>query len=395
MENRVRQPSEDRAEVPPFRPGIDFPEPYRLRLPWLCFADPQSENRFAEGFRREALYYSRLGLIVSLVLVAASGAFEAFLSPQPLQTLYFPGYALSVPLLALALALTLIPAVQHRLDWLLFTTVQLFALAVLARVHLTEIANLPLHYASLLVVLLFNYSFLRMRFPVATASGWTLVLVFLLLEAVAGTTPGVLRSAWLYLFGAANLAGMAGLFLSELAMRRGFVRNEQIEQLTTTDPLTGLPNRRETMNHLDQELERAQRFNEPLSVAIIDVDGFRQINERFGHDPGDSVLKQLVRRWSATLRDVDTLGRVGGEEFMLIMPHTDADGAMTSCERLRHALADHPFYIRDEPPVTITVSIGLTTVSGRNTSPDQASSQASSALHMAKHCGRNTVRGHR
>ncbi len=394
METRARQPREDRAAVPFSRPGTDFPEPYGLRMPWLRFSDPGAESRFAEGFNREALCYSRAALAVALVLVGAFGIFEAFLYPEQLQTLYFLRYTLSVPLLALALALTWVPAVQQRLDWLLFAVVQLFAFTVLIRLHLAEAVNVQLHYATLLLVLLFNYSFLRMRFAVATASGWTLVLLFILMETLAGTTPGVLRSAWLYLFAAANLAGMTGLFLSELAMRRGFVRGERMEYLERTDPLTGLPNRRETMSRLHEELERARRFNDPLSVAIIDVDGFRRINERFGHAPGDGVLKQVARRWSATLRKVDTLGRVGGEEFMVIMPHTDAAGAMISCERLRHALSDHPFYIRDEPPVTITVSIGLVVVSARETSPDQAFSQASSALYMAKDGGCNTVRAH-
>ena len=158
------------------------------------------------------------------------------------------------------------------------------------------------------------------------------------------------------------------------------------------DPLTGLFNRRHTLDMLSMELDQCGRFGQGLSVMLIDLDHFKAVNDRYGHPVGDQVLSVMAQRMDFGLRKVDQLGRIGGEEFLAYCPQTDLEGARALAERLREAVAVDP--IPGLPPADrVTLSIGLATWEGPEDSADSLISRADQALYHAKAQGRNRVVG--
>ena len=166
---------------------------------------------------------------------------------------------------------------------------------------------------------------------------------------------------------------------------------EQSLALALVDPLTGAFNRRYLDTHLPKMLERYGFQNRPVSVLAFDIDHFKQVNDTHGHAAGDIVLKEIVARVQQNLRPLDLVVRMGGEEFAILMPETDAPTALTIGERLRAAIADTPISV-DAKRLPVTISLGTAT----NTPSEPESSllrRADEALYKAKQSGRNKVVG--
>lgn len=159
------------------------------------------------------------------------------------------------------------------------------------------------------------------------------------------------------------------------------------------DGLTGLYNRRYATTVLSEEFHRSQRVDGAhLAVAIIDIDWFKQINDRIGHLAGDAVLIQLARVLSDALRAGDTLARIGGEEFALIMPDTALAEAHRACDRLRLRVAEQEFRVDSGERVEVTVSIGLAEAAASMQDFSKLMGEADAHLYDAKSNGRNSVR---
>jgi two-component system cell cycle response regulator len=167
-------------------------------------------------------------------------------------------------------------------------------------------------------------------------------------------------------------------------------------RLATTDPLTGLFNRHYVLCHLSTLMQRATQTRRPLTVALIDVDHFKQVNDTWGHSAGDMVLRHVGERLALNVRGVDLAGRYGGEEFIVVMPDTDMTTASSIAERLCQVIAEHKFPCRvaeDMLPISLTISIGLATLSAEDDSAGrQIIDRADAALYAAKRAGRNCVR---
>lgn len=162
--------------------------------------------------------------------------------------------------------------------------------------------------------------------------------------------------------------------------------NEKLEGLSIKDNLTNLPNRFVLLQRLEAERERANRFNEFFSVIMFDVDFFKKINDKCGHDVGDKTIKQLARLVDSKVRAVDLLGRLGSEEFLIIMPNTKANAALESAERIRQAIEQEVF----ECDASITVSMGVAEYKKTFNVADILK-VADVALYQAKAQGRNRV----
>lgn len=165
---------------------------------------------------------------------------------------------------------------------------------------------------------------------------------------------------------------------------------EELERRATQDGLTGLLNRQTVMEHLEQECTRARRFQDPLTVVMFDLDYFKRINDTYGHQAGDAALSHVAARLRAMARGTDYYGRFGGEEFLVILPRTDADGAGAWAARLREGLQNEPMRFAGKE-VAITASFGIACSTGGQAEPDDLLARADGALYQAKRDGRNRV----
>jgi len=165
-------------------------------------------------------------------------------------------------------------------------------------------------------------------------------------------------------------------------------KNAQLAALARTDPLTGVANRGHIEQCLADEVARARRFGHRLAVGMLDIDFFKRINDGFGHPFGDRVIREVARILTQTLRQVDKVGRYGGEEFLLVLPDTDIEGAHILAERVRALMADFTFEPQDYRG---TVSIGVASWLPGNESWEALVSRADQALYAAKESGRNRV----
>lgn len=164
---------------------------------------------------------------------------------------------------------------------------------------------------------------------------------------------------------------------------------KELEKLATTDPLTGAKNRRSFRDTFEKEMNRSKRYKYSLTLLIMDIDHFKKINDRFGHNTGDKVLKLLVAKCHSVLRDSDIFGRWGGEEFIVALPETDLPQASSAAERLRGELAKSELVTNDGTNINFTVSIGFTVIEKYNIALDEIIKKADKALYMAKQQGRN------
>jgi diguanylate cyclase (GGDEF)-like protein len=167
--------------------------------------------------------------------------------------------------------------------------------------------------------------------------------------------------------------------------------NEKLLSISRTDALTGLDNRRHLEERLDEMFEHSRRLGEPLGCVMFDLDRFKSVNDTYGHQAGDQVLKELAGILTREAREIDHVGRYGGEEFMLLLPGTVLDSAVVFAERVRSAVEANTFTLR-ETTITRTISAGVASYPFPGIeSPDALVRAADDALYVAKETGRNRV----
>jgi diguanylate cyclase (GGDEF)-like protein/PAS domain S-box-containing protein len=167
---------------------------------------------------------------------------------------------------------------------------------------------------------------------------------------------------------------------------------QELEHLSRTDVLTGLSTRRHFMQLAEHEVKRLMRHGGPLSVLMLDVDHFKSINDVYGHHIGDAVLSTIGAITKRALRSVDIAGRLGGEEFAIVLPAADREHALEVAERLRQAIAAAEIPVKDGATISVTVSIGVAESTVADTDIAELLKRADQAMYDAKHAGRNQVR---
>jgi diguanylate cyclase (GGDEF)-like protein len=166
--------------------------------------------------------------------------------------------------------------------------------------------------------------------------------------------------------------------------------NQRLSELAMTDPLTQILNRRAFFQKFQEELDRVGRYKHPLAVAMLDVDHFKDFNDREGHVAGDEALKKLTQVSLANLRKTDLLARYGGEEFVVMMPETRVKAGLEICERLRLALENTVFEGSNKKE-KLTVSLGVAGFPADGQTSEALIQAADQALYRAKQSGRNRV----
>jgi diguanylate cyclase (GGDEF)-like protein len=258
-------------------------------------------------------------------------------------------------------------------------------------------------YAFLSVVfLIFGFGALRMTSRQATIA-WTitamgLVPIFLLTSTPIGmpVATHIERLATMLCYvltiGQCAFVGLYGSSLRKTLYTRGFelkAAYKRIEELAELDELTGSFNRRCIMRMLDDEIARAHRINTPCSIALIDLDWFKRVNDTYGHPTGDEVLRTFAITVFANIRNIDRFGRYGGEEFLLVLPDTPDDSAERILDRLRAIIADLD-WSAFSLGMRVTISAGVATLRA-DENADTFLARADSALYAAKARGRNRI----
>ncbi|MDP3732378.1 MAG: GGDEF domain-containing protein [Candidatus Omnitrophota bacterium] len=163
-----------------------------------------------------------------------------------------------------------------------------------------------------------------------------------------------------------------------------------VQELAIIDSLTSISNRRHFLERFEEELERSKKFDYKFSCLMIDIDYFKDFNDRYGHIVGDAILRELSRTIQENIRQIDLIGRYGGEEFSIILSETDKDGAQFAAERIRLAIQDKHIRAYDEE-LKITVSIGISIFPYDGKDMERLIDTADAALYQAKQAGKNRV----
>jgi diguanylate cyclase len=252
------------------------------------------------------------------------------------------------------------------------------------------------------VFLIFGFGALRMTSRQAIIT-WTLTMIglapiFLFANTPIGLpiTTQIERVAamlsFVFTIGQCAFVGLYGSTMRKMLYDRSFelkAAYKRIEELAELDELTGSSNRRSIMRMLEEEIDRAARGGSPCSIALIDLDWFKRINDAYGHPTGDEVLRTFSITTFANIRSVDRFGRYGGEEFLLVLPGMDTGQAMRALDRLRVIIAELD-WSAFSPGMKVTMSAGVAMLNPNETS-DTLLARADSALYAAKAQGRNRI----
>ncbi len=213
--------------------------------------------------------------------------------------------------------------------------------------------------------------------------------------AIVGFDTERILDGWTYRAWQFAIGYVVLLLISVWALRAhldALAQREHLRQLATTDTLTGIANRRHLLDVAVREFSRARRYEHPLSVLIVDIDRFKSINDRWGHASGDRVIQEMARILQTVARDLDVSGRLGGEEFVVVLPETDLQGAQTIAERLRSAVeTTEQVHTGNGKALRFTVSIGVAALDVADASFQATLERADTALYQAKTAGRNRV----
>ncbi len=215
------------------------------------------------------------------------------------------------------------------------------------------------------------------------------LLASLQIQAIAVVLIAQLISAMMWHQYARTVLLQRKLELSNAAL---LVKQQELEFLAERDTLTGLYNRRKFLALAQQELDRRVRMPSDLCVLMVDLDFFKRVNDQYGHPMGDVVLQQIAARLSAHVRSTDVLARMGGEEFILLMPNTQPAGALSLAKKLREVVRESPLALQDGLLVPMTASFGVTGLQmGQQAALDTLYATADQALYAAKEQGRDRV----
>lgn len=349
-------------------------------------------------------------IAAAVVAGALSAASAHLLAHAPFKTIFVKwmlGDLLGL-LVVMPIAIIVHDLLRHGPDIILSGRTQAEATLVMAAVVLVSVAVYapqapPVQFLVMPTVLLASY---RLG-PFGAAMSTTIVAV-LGSVGTAAAAQAVASSPYDVTLKVFNFQlNLAVLFLTALPIGSAMAQRSQLEHdlmdekeradryaadmalLVNVDDLTGLSTRRHLLEELDRLATAAKRAGQPLTLAMIDIDHFKPINDQFGHAVGDAVLMAIGAACRSAVRADDVIGRLGGEEFAMLMPLTDQHAAYSIVDRLRESVAEIAIPVNDGRSVSVTISVGLATFEGQQI--DRLLVDADRALYMAKEAGRNRI----
>jgi diguanylate cyclase (GGDEF)-like protein len=314
----------------------------------LTFRDADTERAFRRGYWEEPIRMSRFAMASAAVLWATFGYLDYLVGRDALLELWFIRYAIGLPTIMISLALSYLTVFRARYHLFMVPGVVVCIGCIIAMVTVTEPPTSDYYYAGLIIVLVFSYTFLQLPVVYATLAGIVSLLAYEYVAVFVKRSPFELIVNNTYFLFATNYVGVFACYSLERYRRKIFlhlriIENDreqlaaltaELEELSAHDPLTGLYNRRQLAEHLEATMGLHERHGTPAAIMLIDLDDFKEINDRYGHLAGDELLRRTARVTTATIRRSDVAFRYGGDEFLVLLPDTTLEAAEDLAERL-------------------------------------------------------------
>jgi len=364
----------------------------------LSFRDPEVERAFASHMVPRLRVQGRAAILVGTFVYLLSGFLDGLLVPPEYQVFAWVFRLSALTYAGLVFALTFHPAFERYNRLPLATTGLAVGLSIIAILYLQPLEATAYFYPALILSTFYTYNFIGTRFIYALAIDIIVVLTYNLVFGIVHDYPMQILLTHNFFIISANLMGGGAGYLAEYQRRQVFLREMELDgerrhhlQRSLHDRLTGLPNRELLEDRVAQLLARSRRAGATHAGLFIDLDGFKPVNDRLGHDRGDIVLREIARRMVATVRQTDTVARLGGDEFFVLIHDIDVPArAGLLADKLLAAIAEP---IADMPEAGgIGASIGICLFSGGARLPDDAEQiirAADQAMYQAKAAGKH------
>lgn len=381
-----------------------------INLITLSFQDEGLERRFRSGYSRRYRFQSLLAMQVALVLFSLFAVLDWLLYPQLVAQLWSIRFGFALPVLLLIFFFLLGRAYFRYGQQLMSLSLVVANLAIVGMTVVIPADMNDVYVAGLMLVALYGYTVSRLRFVWATVGNWFGVLAYNLANIWWGDVSNWDVFAGNFFCISTNVMGMVASYSMEYDSRRGFLLqqelrrersrlntvNKRLEKQARTDELTRLANRRSFFEHAQEEWRRAQRKGNCLSLVMIDVDHFKRVNDRYGHQAGDACLEQVAKVLASHARRAGEMAaRLGGEEFILLLPDASSDLACEIAEAARSAIAATDFIIAPSSGsvgLHLTISCGVVSAFADDEHTlENLLSQADRAMYEAKRQGRDMV----
>lgn len=374
-----------------------------INLITLSFQDSNLERRFRASYLRHYRLQSLLALAVGLLLFCLFAILDWLLYPQLVETLWLIRFVYSFPLLLVILLLLLGKKYYCWGQQLIVLVLVLVSISVTAMTVVIPAEMNDIYVAGLMLVAMYGYTVSRLRFFWATVGNWLGLLIFNLANILWGDISNWDLIAGNFFCISSNVMGMVASYSMEYDSRRNFLLQRQLRQersrlksLVLTDELTLLPNRRRFFEHYEDEWQRARRNGKCLSLIMIDVDHFKRVNDKYGHQAGDECLRQLAKvLLSHARRAGDMVARLGGEEFVLLLPDISHQEGCEIAEQLRKDVELREINLNHgakQVTLRLTISCGVASAEPDDDYEQELLlSSSDKAMYEAKAQGRNRV----
>jgi diguanylate cyclase (GGDEF)-like protein len=358
----------------------------------LRFGTPGQERAFRVHYAHRSLGFARVAIGLGLVLYGSFGILDLVVAPELKLELWIIRFGGVCPVILACLILSLLRprTFEAVMQPLLGAVVLTAGLGIVAMTALCGPPASSSYYAGLMLVLTYGYVLSRLRFVAAAVVGGIIVFAYEVVAVFVNPVPVTVLVSNNFFFLSTNIMGMVAGFLLERLARQNFADLQTIHELSTRDHLTGLYNRRHLDRRLDELTSMYRRYGTVGSLLLVDLDGFKEVNDRFGHQSGDLVLRRVAQMLVGLVRETDLVFRYGGDEFCVVMPSTDARAAKEIGERFQRALADRPIQIVDEEAV-VCLSGGCVSVGSGTDSADAMIARADEQLLKAKRGGKGRI----
>ena len=362
----------------------------------LRFHDPETERAFLRQLLPRLRLQGRAAIVVGVFVYFVYGALDhLFVPPSQLGLVWvIRMLALAVPLAVLALTFT--TWFENANQFLLALVGLSASLGLIAMLWHLPVESSAYYYPGLMLATFYTYNLIGARFIQALGINVFVLLLYNLLFGFVSAYPDPMLLSQNFFMVSANLIGGAAGYLVEYQRRQLFLRELQLDrerrlhlQRSLHDRLTGLPNRDLLDDRMSQALALARRDSERHAGFFVDLDGFKNVNDQLGHEVGDTVLREIARRLVAATRETDTISRLGGDEFFLLVQDIGScDAAVHLAEKLIRIIEEPVASIPDMPPISASIGICLFPQMGLESTPEAIIRCADLSMYRAKAAGK-------